>query len=115
MKLAIVGSRTFGDYGMLCKFIKDNYKIEDIDEIISGGAKGADSLGAKWANENGKKLTEFLADWKTYGRRAGFLRNHDIINSCDECAAFWDGESRGTKHDIELCKEQGKECKICRF
>ena len=88
---------------------------KDVDTVVSGGARGADSLGARWAHERGLKLVEFKADWKKYGKKAGFIRNHDIVNMCDELVAFWDGQSHGTKHDIDLANEQGKRVYICRF
>ena len=108
MKLAIVGSRTFNDYTTMCKVIKEHFNIDSITHIVSGGARGADTLAEQFAKEYNKELIVFPADWKTYGKRAGFIRNVDIINTCDQCVAFWDGESHGTKHDIELCEEQNK-------
>ena len=115
MKLAIVGSRTFNDYNMLIDFIQDNYDIDEITHIISGGARGADTLGERFAEEFNKEKIIFPADWKKYGKKAGFLRNVDIIKNCDECVCFWDGESHGTKHDIDLCVEMGKPYKVCYF
>ena len=52
MKLAIVGSRTFNDYEFLFNTIHniEDFRIIDIECIISGGAKGADSLAEKFAN-----------------------------------------------------------------
>lgn len=115
MKLAIVGSRTFNDYDKLCSFIMENYDINEITHIVSGGARGADRLGEKFAKEHGIQLIVHPAEWDKYGKRAGFIRNVYIIDDCDSCVCFWDGESHGTKHDIELCKEKNKECKICYF
>ena len=110
IKLAIVGSRTFDDYECLCKETTSRFRIEDIEYIVSGGARGADSLGARFARENGIQLLEFKADWKTYGKVAGFIRNHDIVKACTHCLAFWDGQSPGTKHGIDLCEQYGKVC-----
>ncbi len=118
MKLAIVGSRTFNDYEKMCEFIHDVLSHEEfcaIDTIVSGGARGADTLAEQYAAERGLETVVFPADWKTYGRRAGFIRNVDIIRECDICVAFWDGESHGTKHDIELCEEMEKPYHICLF
>lgn len=117
MKAAIVGSRDFNDYNMLVEYIyniciENNYSIT---EIVSGGARGADKLGELFANNYNLKLTVFKADWNKYGKRAGFVRNVDIIKNCDICFAFWDGESHGTKHDIELCKDYNKKCYIKLF
>lgn len=115
MKLAIIGSRTFDNYELLAQFIKDNYDLTAITHIISGGAKGADSLGERFAKENDIETIVFKAEWELYGKSAGILRNIDIISNCDKCVAFWDGESHGTKHAIELCEKYNKECKICHF
>jgi len=115
IKLAIVGSRTFDDYSLLENKIKEEYGDFDIELIVSGGAKGADTLGARFAEENDIPLVEFKPDWKKYGRKAGFLRNVDIINECTHCIAFWDGDSHGTKHDIDLCEKQGKPCRVVIF
>ena len=114
MKVAIIGSRSFNEYSIVKDFIdrwKNYYKIT-IDNIISGGAKGADTLGEQYANEYNIPIIKFLPDWNKYGKSAGFRRNKDIIENCDVCFAFWDGESHGTKNDLDLCKQYNKECYI---
>lgn len=121
IKIAIVGSRTFNDYEMLKTFIGQTFENESElfqgkeVEVISGGARGADKLGEQFAKEKGYGLTVFKAEWDKYGKSAGFRRNVDIIKNCDICFAFWDGESHGTQHDIQLCEEYNKRCFICRF
>ena len=117
VKLAIVGSRTFFDYKVLKKTLDDISTEHCLSyvEIISGGAKGADSLGEMYAKEKGIPTKIFPAEWKKYGKSAGFKRNVDIIKNCNVCVCFWDGESHGTKHDIELCKEMHKPCFVWNF
>lgn len=110
MKLGIIGSRTFNEYSLL-KETLEQYKSK-ITLVVSGAAKGADSLGEKWALENNISTLIFPADWDQYGKRAGFIRNEDIIRNCDCCIAFWDGKSKGTQHSISLCKRHNKPCKI---
>ena len=109
MKLAIIGSRTFDNYKLLKEELQP-YK-DKITLVISGGAKGADSLGESWAKENNIPTQIFLPDWSK-GKGAGFERNKDIIKNCDVCIAFWDMKSRGTAHSIGLCKLQNKPYKI---
>ncbi len=77
MKAAIVGSRTFNDYGKLQNFINEICEKEniDIDTIVSGGAIGADRLGEQYAKNNGIPTVVFLAEWNKYGKRAGIIRN----------------------------------------
>ena len=106
MKVAIIGSRTFNNYGLLKSYL-DPYK-EKITLVISGAAKGADTLGEKWTKENNIKTLIFPANWDKYGKRAGFIRNEDIIKNCDVCVAFWDNESKGTQHSLNLCKKYNK-------
>ena len=93
MKLAIIGSRSFVDYNRLCRELAP-YKPK-ISEIISGGAKGADTLGERYALENGFKTQIFY-----------------IIINCDGVIAFWDMVSPGTKHSISLCDKYNKPYKI---
>ncbi len=104
VKLAVIGSRSFRDY----PFLKNILKWYDISMVVSGGAEGADTLARKYAVEQDIKLKEFKPDWNKYGKSAGFRRNDQIVQEADEIVAFWDGNSRGTKHSINLAEEQGK-------
>ena len=117
VKLAVVGSRTFNDYALAVSIINKIAKENDYEyvEIISGGAKGADTFGEQYANINKIPTKIFYPDWKKYGKKAGFLRNVDIIRNCDICICFWDGQSHGAKHDIDLCKEYNKICYTYNF
>ena len=114
MNLAIVGSRTFNDYELLKKetdiFIKENSTI--ITCVVSGGAKGADSLGERYAREYNIPTKIFYPNWDLYGKKAGYLRNIDIVKNADLVIAFWDGVSTGTKSSIKLAKEQNKILKV---
>ena len=109
MNIAIVGSRTFTDYTQL-KETLDEYK--NISKIVSGGAKGADKLGERYAKENNIETLIFLPDWKKYGRAAGVIRNKDIVSNSDTVIAFWDGKSTGTLSSINLAKKLKKNLKI---
>lgn len=113
MKVAIIGGRDFNNYEMLCEIL-NQYKNK-ISQIISGGAKGADSLGERWAKDKKIQTKIFYPDWGKYGKTAGLVRNHDIISNSDCVIAFWDGKSTGTKHSISLCKESKKPIKIIYY
>ena len=114
MKVAIIGSRTFNDYELVCKTIKE-LKLETMTHMVSGGAKGADSLGERYAKEHNIPCIIYKPDWNTYGKSAGFVRNKDIINACDIVIAFWDGKSKGTEHSIMLAKRNIKQVYIINF
>lgn len=113
MKIGIVGSRNFNQYSLV-KEVMDDY-IDEVDTVVSGGAKGADTLGELWANENDKATLIFKPDWEKYGKRAGFIRNQDIVKNSDLVLAFWDGQSKGTKSSIDLCKKFGIPFKVIYY
>lgn len=106
MKVAIVGSRTLTVSNL------NEYIPENTTEIVSGGAKGVDFCARQYAIENNLKLTEFLPDYKKYGRYAPLKRNIQIINYADIVLAFWDGESRGTAFVIDNCRKLGVPVKV---
>ena len=105
MKTAVIGSRNFGDYEMLKKALGER----DITQIISGGAKGADTLAKRYAKENDIPLLEFLPEYNKYGRSAPLKRNVLIIDASEVVIAFWDGQSTGTAHSITQARRVGKE------
>ena len=109
MKVIIAGSRYFNNYELLRQYVDhilQNVSQKESIEIVSGGAKGADELGERYAKERGYKITRFPADWNKYGRAAGPKRNEQMGDYADALIAFWDGESRGTKHMIEYAKKK---------
>ena len=111
MKVAVIGSRSFNDYELLRQTLS---KLE-ITLVVSGGAKGADSLGEKYANANNIPTKIFLPDWDKYGKSAGMLRNSDIINEAEIVVAFWDGESKGCKDAIAKANKLNKKVLIISF
>ena len=112
IKFALVGSRTFTNYDILKQVMDLARKHGILKEIVSGGARGADSLAKKYAVENDVPYKEFPAQWDLYGKSAGFIRNKLIVDYCDIVIAFWDGKSRGTKDTIKLVKKAGKKIVI---
>ena len=107
MKIAVIGSRSVGSID-LAKYLPDNVSC-----IISGGAKGVDSIAAEYARANGIELQEFLPDYSKYpGRVAPLKRNDLIVAACDMVMAFWDGVSKGTKYTIDRARKAGKRVQI---
>lgn len=101
MRVAVIGSR-----GLRVENL-EQYLPTDTTEIVSGGAVGIDTCAKEYALTHGIKLTEFLPEYKKYGRSAPLRRNVTIIEYSDLVLAFWDGKSRGTKFVIDNCKERG--------
>lgn len=110
MKIAIVGSRSFDSYDEIESHL-EQYKGQ-ATLVISGGAKGVDTFGERWAIKNSIPTLIFKPDWDKHGKSAGYLRNKDIVANADLVIAFWDGTSKGTKHSIDIAKTSGKELRI---
>jgi len=112
MRVAVIGSRGAGGniYKVLDAFIPAN-----CTEIVSGGAKGADELGERYAREHGLLLTRFPPDYAAYGSSAPLRRNLQIIEYAQYVLALWDGASRGTAHVIAACVERGRAVRVVRI
>lgn len=112
-KIVVAGGRDFDDYeGM--KRVLDRIKWDPGDEIVSGTAKGADTLGERYAEERGLKVSRFPADW-SLGKKAGFIRNEVMAKYCTGGVVFWDGESHGSKNMIFLLNKYKKTCRVVNY
>jgi len=115
MIIIIAGSRNFNDYNFfkrecdkLLFVIKTKCKIT----IISGGACGVDTMAETYAIENGYNFKKYPADWGTYGRSAGVLRNIEMAQVADRLIAFWDQKSPGTKNMIKEAIQRNLKIKV---
>ncbi|MDR2140328.1 MAG: DUF2493 domain-containing protein [Deltaproteobacteria bacterium] len=104
MKLCVFGSRNITDPVEVDKAIEDSKIKDQITEIVSGRAKGVDTLGEEYAARHGLPVKLFPPDYKKYGRPAPFRRNEAMAAYADYGVAIWDGVSHGTKHMIDLMK-----------
>ena len=114
-KVIIAGSRTFHNYNKLEEECNRILKDKDDVEVVSGRAIGADMLGEIYADENKHSVKHFPADWNTHGKGAGFIRNGEMAKYANMLIAFWDGESKGTKHMIETAQKKGIKTYIIRI
>ena len=112
MNLIIAGERDFDDYALLCKSLDHLLKNTDKSTItvFSGQAKGADYLGERWAKSKNPRILirQFPADWDKHGKKAGILRNQEMLDAgASHLVAFWDKSSRGTKDMIDRATKAG--------
>ena len=110
MKLIVAGSRDFNGYNVIAKHIDAWWKEHDDGTelyIISGGAKGVDALGERYAEAHGVLFRVFQADWNQYGRSAGPRRNREMAGHADALLAFPVGPSWGTRNMIEQAESHG--------
>lgn len=111
MHAAFVGSRGFTDGLVIEQAILHLFRKHGKDlRIVSGGARGADSIAEKIARDNHIPVTLFLPDWNTYGKSAGFRRNKEIVAHSDIVLAFFapGPRSAGTSNTVAAAKIAGK-------
>jgi hypothetical protein len=113
MNVAIVGSRSINDYNLFQESLSEilGELMCDgtiIDCIVSGGASGVDTMAERYAKAHKIPTKICKPDWNTFGKRAGFLRNKQIVEYSDVVIVYWDGVSKGSKHDIDLAEKLKK-------
>lgn len=117
MKVIIAGSRTICDYSEVETAVRRSGFT--VTEVVSGMARGADRLGAEWADNHGVPVKKFFAQWLTKdGEKdlgAGMARNRKMADYADALVAVWDGESTGTAHMIDVMGRKGKAVFIYRI
>ncbi|KOV84720.1 DUF2493 domain-containing protein [Nocardia sp. NRRL S-836] len=114
LRILITGSRTWADRAMIRAALAEVWNPDSV--LVSGACpNGADALcEACWAHWGGK-IERHPADWDRYGRRAGFVRNEEIVKAgADVCLAFIRGNSAGASNTAKLAQEAGIETRIFR-
>ena len=111
MNLAIVGSRFFNNYNKF-KEIVDQYIVDNgfPNKLVSGGAKGVDTMAERYAKEYDIPIEVFKPEWDKLGKKAGIVRNTDIINNATHVLALPSKKSIGTFDSINKAKQQMKLC-----
>ena len=108
MRIAIVGSREFKNYSLMKEKYLEITKDMKVDAIVSGGARGADTLAEQLAKELEITLIVYVAEWKKFGKGAGMMRNTTIVEDSDIIIAFPIGSSVGTWDTIRKAKKVNK-------
>jgi hypothetical protein len=136
LRVIVAGSRDFTDYNLLKEQL-DAIFIDVLPNvtIVSGRAKGADTLGEKYADERGLQKALFPADWKNldapgavikrnaygeYNAKAGTDRNVQMAEYAGAqgkgvLVAFWAGDKGGTYHMIQTAKDRGFQVRVVNW
>ena len=83
--------------------------------IISGGGKGADELGVRYAHEKGYIIKQIDTEKDKYRKLAEVKRNERMAQEANACIVFWDGESLGTANMIESARKNNLPIKIVKY
>jgi hypothetical protein len=103
-KVIIAGGRNFSDYDLLSSNLHRLLSKKIEVEIVSGMARGADSLALQYAKENSIPVKKFPANWDKDGNSAGYKRNVQMAEYADACVCFWNGKSKGTADMIRVAR-----------
>ena len=102
MKLLIVGSRSITDFDL------SEYVPSQTDLIISGGAKGVDTLAEEFADQHQISKLILRPKYHLYGKAAPIKRNEQMVDLADEILIIWDGISRGAQHTLKFVQKKNK-------
>jgi len=106
MRVLVCGDRNWGDKELIRTIIRNIMP----DEVITGGARGADSLAYECCKEDGFTVTKIDAKWEKYGRAAGPIRNREMLDKKPVLVlAFHDDlfRSKGTIDTVDEAKRRG--------
>ena len=118
-RVIVAGSKNFDDYDFMKRKLDEYFSEaggEPVETIVSGHADGADKLGERYAAERGLPCSVFPAAWEKYGRKAGPMRNSQMLDYASErspeVVAFWNGTSSGTFDTIKKACRKGIPCRV---
>lgn len=119
--LAVIGSRSFTDVRVLerhldaviLRIAKVHGDSLDL-RMVSGGARGADTLAKKYADANGIPCPEIRPDYVRYGDPAPFVRNKEIVRQADAVVAFQHRRSSGTQDAIDFARQLDRPVLVVR-
>ncbi len=113
MKVLVCGSRDWTDW----KAIENRPQtLPPRTTIISGAARGVDSIAASIGRKLGLEVREFPAEWNKFGRSAGYRRNLVMLeHDPDLMIAFHVGNSPGTAHAIEHARKKGIPIEVIKW
>lgn len=115
MRVIVTGSRYWSDRDAVWKALATAApSLEEPFVIVHGACPtGADAIADDWGRQYGATVERFSADWATHGRRAGPIRNAEMVKAgADIVLAFPLPEGRGTQHTIRLAREAGIPVKV---
>jgi hypothetical protein len=114
-KVIVAGGRDFSDYALLCSTLDHLLSRKTDVEIVSGVARGTDSLAIRYAGEKLIPVRRFPADWDRDGNTGGYKRNVRMAGYADACVCFWDAKSRGTADMIRVAGLYKLEVRVIRY
>ena len=105
MRTIIAGSRDITDPQVIVDAVNACGWVPTV--VISGAARGVDTLGQQWATSQSIPVERFPADWQKYGKAAGMIRNGQMAAVAEALIAIPSLRSKGTRDMISKAKTAG--------
>lgn len=107
MRLLVCGGRDFSDKRRAYAVLDRLHREHGIDVVIEGDARGADRIAGYWARRNRIDNLKFPANWDSYGKLAGIMRNRQMLEEGkpDMVLAFPGGT--GTANMVSIARRAG--------
>ncbi|MBR3878737.1 MAG: hypothetical protein IKJ24_01310 [Clostridia bacterium] len=109
MKLLIAGSRSIKDFDL------SPYISDDVDEIISGGAPGMDTLAEKYADDHKISKHILRPKYHLYKKGAPIKRNREMVDMADAVLIIWDGKSKGAQSTAKYAEKLQKSLNVVKI
>lgn len=116
MRLIVTGSRAWPHGQDVYDALSEALRAHGPFTLVHGACStGADFYAHLWAQTH-REVTEvkFKADWTRYGRKAGPLRNAEMVKTGANQVFAFSLNSPGTEGTIRLAKQAGIPVKIWR-
>jgi hypothetical protein len=114
-KIVICGSRTAKNRAELESWLNATIDTTKNPTIRTGGAEGTDQMAKEWAEKKGLHHEEHPAEWKRYGKKAGPIRNAQMMQGASQVLANWDGTSKGTANALKQARAKGLKVQENRY
>lgn len=113
MRILVTGSRTWQDVDTIRNVLGGYLRDYPGSVVVSGACpNGADAIAEFIAEEHGAEVERHPAEWDLYGKRAGFVRNGQMVNlGADLCLAFIKNNSKGATMTADMAEQEGIQTK----
>src|SRR4051812_33487114 len=108
MKVIIAGSREIQDINVDAAMTASGFR-DSVQEVVSGGAMGANRAGEAWAALSHIPVKVFPADWARYGKTSDIKRNQQMVEYADALVLIWNGKSTGIRSLRDTALRHGLE------
>jgi predicted Rossmann-fold nucleotide-binding protein len=106
-RVLVCGGRNYADRAAIYASLDNLHAEHEFTVLIAGGARGADTLAAQWAQDRGIPTQVYTAEWESLGRKAGPIRNQRMLTEGkpDLVVAFPGG--KGTANMVAQARAAG--------